>query len=183
MAVKRLSAKPLFVCEGYLFGQPVHKQILKGMCCTTTPLIRWPWVLWEPEGNGSQIRVKLECLFYKASPRVTFGGNAGSSVPLVWPTGHFLCSFCFFLHQYQCGIFFIPFSRVPLMGFAGFKQHYQSCHFLSMCMTCFFKLALSRTEMPSNRSACYKTNPDPKQNRHLILCDPSAGWRTKEQTL
>lgn len=30
MAVKRLSAKPLFVCEGYLSGQPVHKQDTKG---------------------------------------------------------------------------------------------------------------------------------------------------------
>lgn len=40
IAVKRLSAKPLFVCEGKLSEQPVHKQILKGMCCTKTSLIR-----------------------------------------------------------------------------------------------------------------------------------------------
>lgn len=71
--------------EDYLFeepqdqGQPVHKHMLKGKCCTaTTP--NSDSKCCEQEGNRSQTAAKLGCLFCKVSPVPTFGGT---SVPLV----------------------------------------------------------------------------------------------------
>lgn len=170
-----------------LFGQPVHKQIIQGMCCVTTSMIQWSWMLSEQGKNISQITVKLECFSFKATPTATFGDNGGSNVLLVWPTENFLCKFggcSVFSHWCLCRICFpllFTFNRIPLVSFPGSKQFYWFFHFLSMCMTCFFKLALSNIEIL--RSVCYKTNPDPKQNQHLILRNPHSGWRMREQTL
>lgn len=65
-------------------------------------------------------------------------------------------------------LYYFASNRIPPMNF-------RVCHFLSMCMMHFFKCALRHAEIPSNRSACFKANPDPKQNQHLILHDPCSG--------